>query len=155
MKRFGMIGLICVGFIAGILPINTYSVGVSIARAEIAVNTFEEDALKFANMFLTDEAFHTMLELTIENFKAIAPADTPEKVWERMKSASKKEDFQRMVTVPLYMDWFTHHEIKEIIEIYTSPVMQKFIIIQPQLMQEGAKRGMEWGRWMAEQIKEQ
>ncbi|GBE14634.1 hypothetical protein BMS3Abin14_00680 [bacterium BMS3Abin14] len=50
MKRIGMIGLVFVGFVAGILLVNTYSGRISIAKAENVANTSEQDAYKLANM---------------------------------------------------------------------------------------------------------
>jgi uncharacterized protein len=46
---------------------------------------------------------------------------------------------------PIYHKYFTHAEIKEMIEFYKSPLGAKMIRVMPQLMHESMQAGMAWG----------
>ena len=53
-------------------------------------------------------------------------------------------EFIEEIFVDLYAKYFTHPEIKELINFYESPVGQKYINISPQLMREAALKAEEY-----------
>lgn len=54
--------------------------------------------------------------------------------------------------IPLYDEYFTHEEIKEVLKFYKEPIGQKCIKVMPILTQRGMELGEQWGASLAPKI---
>ncbi len=70
-----------------------------------------------------------------------------QKFTEQMKADSMSE-----LLVPLYDKYFTHDEIKALIQFYESPLGRKLITTMPNLMQDSMRIGSEWGRRIMQKV---
>lgn len=62
---------------------------------------------------------------------------------------SLKEEF-----IPIYDEFYTHAEVKKLVEFYQSPTGKKTIKVMPQLTQRGMALGQQWGEGLAPKIDE-
>ena len=65
-----------------------------------------------------------------------------------------REEMAKMLDhfVPLYAKYFTHDEIRSLIEFYESPIGKKTISVLPQLMQDAMTFGQKWGEAMGPDV---
>lgn len=56
------------------------------------------------------------------------------------------------LTAPVYDKYFTHDDIKKLIEFYKSPIGTKMVKMQPQVMKDSMSIGEVWGREIGEKI---
>src|SRR5579872_5763280 len=59
------------------------------------------------------------------------------------------------LAVPLYDKYYSHEEIKGLIQFYQTPLGQKTLSILPKLMAESMNTGQEWGRQLGAQCMEE
>ena len=100
--------------------------------------------------------------LTQSTFQAVRAADpgVPERAAEviqrevRGVMASHMEGPKGFVSmiVPIYDKHFTHQEIKDLIAFYGSPTGKKAIAVLPQVMEECATLGQQWGQSLAPEL---
>lgn len=92
----------------------------------------------------------------IARFQAIHP-DVPDEVWQvvRDEAAARVDDFVSERVVPIYEEYLTHDEIKELLAFYQSPLGQKLLRVLPQMSQESLRAGQAWGLEFADAVQEQ
>jgi len=56
------------------------------------------------------------------------------------------------VMVAVYDKHFTHDEVKEMIQFYTTPLGRKLIQVMPALVQESMQAGQKWGEGLGPEI---
>ncbi len=56
------------------------------------------------------------------------------------------------LVIPIYDKYYTHEDIKGLLEFYTTPLGQKLIKVQPALTADSMAVGRQWGRMMGEKI---
>ncbi len=67
------------------------------------------------------------------------------------KVQARKSDLIDM-TAPLYAEKFTVAELKEIGSFYKTPIGQKLLKTQPEIMQRSMQMGMVWGQQLGQEI---
>jgi uncharacterized protein len=67
------------------------------------------------------------------------------------KFRSRKNDMIEM-TAPLYAEKFTVGELKEIGTFYKTPIGQKMLKVQPEIMQRSMQMGMVWGQKLGQEV---
>lgn len=108
------------------------------------------DIRKLLIMTGAKERSEYMLSYMINNFKKIMP-QVPEKFWDEFKNRADLNELAELI-LPIYDKYFTHEEIKSLIEFYESPIEKKLLSVQPNIMQESTLVGEKWGAKLGEQI---
>jgi uncharacterized protein len=67
------------------------------------------------------------------------------------KFRSRKSDVIEM-TAPLYAEKFSIAELKEIGAFYKTPIGQKMLKVQPDIMQRSMRMGMAWGQKLGQEV---
>jgi uncharacterized protein len=67
------------------------------------------------------------------------------------KFRSRKNDIVEM-TAPLYAEKFSVAELKEIGAFYKTPIGQKLLKTQPEIMQRSMQMGMVWGQKLGQEV---
>ena len=94
-------------------------------------------------------ATHIMQQV-MESAKADTP-DVPDKVWKDFGQTVKPTDFVDRL-VPIDDKYFTHEDIKGLIQFYQSPLGHKLLSVQPKVMQESAEVGDDWGAQLEDKL---
>lgn len=77
--------------------------------------------------------------------------DVPDEFWTRVMAKVDANELTDMV-VPIYAEYFTHEEIKQLLAFYDTPLGQKVIATLPAIMQESMAAGQKWGEQLGQQI---
>jgi hypothetical protein len=100
-------------------------------------------------------AINTMSRGMAEAFKRQAPGRGKEidEVMALMaaKFNSRKEEMLAMVA-PLYAEKFSVAELTEIGNFYKTPIGQKMIATQPEILQRSMQLGMAWGQAIGQEV---
>lgn len=80
--------------------------------------------------------------------------EVPEAFWTRFMEKVDPDDLVDM-SVPIYAKYFTHDEIKQLLEFYRTPIGQKVIGTLPAVMQESMAAGQRWGEQLSQQVIEE
>ena len=100
-------------------------------------------------------AINTMSRGLADIFKKQAPAKGKE-IDEVMALMAAKfnERKEQMLTLvaPLYAEKFTVQELTEIGKFYKTPIGQKLITTQPEIMQKSMQIGMAWGQRIGQEV---
>lgn len=84
-----------------------------------------------------------MMDQMTASFKQAMP-QVPGEFWDRFMEKVDTNEMTEMV-VPIYAKYFTHEDIKGLIEFSESPLGRKFTEVQPKIMQESYAAGQQWG----------
>ena len=99
---------------------------------------YKADAEKYLEVSGQMKTFDYLTEEIIQNIPEAKRADFKKEFEESLK------DFKsRMAEV--YMEEFTHNEIKELIQLYDTPIGKKLYEKNKVLYDKGQQVGMEWG----------
>ena len=98
---------------------------------------FTSDTAKLVEV-ISENAFKPY----IEQFTAMIPAEKQE-VFKEELIATFPELYSAMAEI--YMDAFTHEEIKELLAFYATPVGKKLADKSGELAQKGLTAGQSWG----------
>ena len=93
-------------------------------------------------MEVTEMGIQVVLEM-IDSFKIMAP-EVPDRFWRDFVAEMKAGDMID-IYVPIYNKYFTHQDIKELINFYDSPIGKKMIKVEPYILQESMIEGEKWG----------
>ena len=100
-------------------------------------------------------AINTMSKGMAQAFKQQAPAKSKEidEVMDLMatKFNARKEEVLSMVA-PLYAEKFTVQELTEIGAFYKTPIGQKMIATQPEILQRSMQVGLVWGQNIGKEV---
>ena len=94
-----------------------------------------------------------VMKQMIPTFKRSLPK-VPQKFWTDFIAQVDPNELVEMC-IPSYDKHLTHAEVKELINFYKTPVGQKLIRVQPQIMQECMIAGQKWGRELGRKIGKQ
>ncbi|MDR1144298.1 MAG: DUF2059 domain-containing protein [Spirochaetaceae bacterium] len=133
MKKFTLVFL----FVFGII-VSTYG------------QTKREDIVKLLDVSNTKSQAAQMFDLMLPSLKALAPG-APQAFWTTFESKLDLDSFVEMF-IPLYDKYFTHDEIRGLLQFYESPVGRKMLAVTPDLTQESFGIGQAWGTKLAEDI---
>jgi hypothetical protein len=103
-----------------------------------------QDIIKLLDVSNTKLQAAQMFDLMLPNLKLMAP-DAPLTFWTMFKL---KLDIDSLVNlfIPVYDKYFSHGDIKELIQFYESPIGQKLLDVTPLITQESYHIGEEWGQ---------
>jgi len=146
--------------LAVLLPLSAVLHGCTTAggRSDVSIrtgsdqHTKEEDLMHLLHVIVPDDSFETVINLSIMNHMARSSDNFPEEFWQEVKKEFKKEDFLRATAYPVYDRHFTHEEIRQMLQIYQIPVMQKYLEKQSTLLKETSLLAMKWGYTVGEKI---
>ena len=111
----------------------------------------------------SSKSIRTLMELTgagdlgkqmmyqmLPALQQMAP-NAPQAYWDAFM---KEVDTDEMITliIPVYQKQFSEKDIQELITFYKTPVGQKFIKAQPQILQESMAIGQQWGQALARKV---
>ena len=107
----------------------------------------------------SEAAFETVIETMTKGMSASIRQRQPGKakeideVFAKMaaKFRSRKSDVIEM-TAPLYAEKFSVAEMKEIGAFYKTPIGQKMLKTQPEIMQRSMQMGMVWGQKLGAEV---
>ena len=108
--------------------------------------TKQEVIKKWMAQAKAKELVRQILYKTVEQYRALRP-DVPAEKWNEMqREAESNLDELMDSTVDVYDRYFSREEILQLLQFYESPVAQKFIALQPIIVEETSSIGAEWGR---------
>jgi uncharacterized protein len=111
--------------------------------------------LAMGSMQQFEVAINSMSKGMAQAFKQQAPAKGKEidEVMDLMaaKFNARKEEVLAMVA-PLYAEKFTVQELTEIGAFYKTPIGQKMIATQPEILQKSMQLGMAWGQSIGREV---
>jgi uncharacterized protein len=76
--------------------------------------------------------------------------DVPPEFWARFQAKVDTHELVEKI-IPLYDKYYTLEDLKAVNAFYESPAGQKILSTMPQITQESAKVGQEWGQKIARQ----
>jgi len=130
-------------------------------KVDVATPTTDSDAASQAKR----EDIRRLLKLTgagelgkqvatqlITQFRQSQP-NVPAKFWDEFAKEIKADELVEL-SVSAYDNHLTHDDIKQLIEFYESPIGQKLVRVQPQIMQESMMAGQQWGQAMGRRLVE-
>jgi hypothetical protein len=120
-----------------------------------AVTAAKDLLIAMGSMKQFEVAINTMSRGMAEAFKRQAPGRGKEidEVMALMaaKFNSRKEEMLTMVA-PLYAEKFSVAELTEIGNFYKTPIGQKMIATQPEILQRSMQLGMAWGQAIGQEV---
>jgi hypothetical protein len=106
-----------------------------------------QDIIKLLGVSNTGLQAAQMFDLMLPNLKLMAP-DAPLTFWTMVKSKLDIDGFVNLF-IPIYDKYFSHDDIKELIQFYESPIGKKLLDVTPLMTQESYHIGEEWGQKLA------
>lgn len=123
-----------------------------------AVAAARELLIAMGSMKQFEVAIDTMSRGMADAFKRQAPAKAQEidEVMALMaaKFNARKEEMLTLVA-PLYAEKFTPAELNEIGAFYKTPIGQKMIATQPEILQRSMQIGMAWGQAIGQEVEQE
>jgi hypothetical protein len=115
--------------------------------------TKEQDITKLLEVSNTrQEMLHT-IEVMIAQFEQMLP-EVPQAFWNLFWEKLDVESLLVMI-VPIYDEYFTHEDIKNLILFYESPVGKKLVKVTPSITERAMVAGQVWGQKLGEDIIEE
>jgi uncharacterized protein len=114
---------------------------------------FSKDIRKFFEINGTRQTIPLVMDQMITQVKPLFPS-VPDKYWSVFKeemSGNGMEDFYKEI-IPIYKKYFTHQEIRDIIDFYETPTGRKFSEKTPFVTQEAMLVGQKWGSEIGQKI---
>ena len=128
------------------------------AADSAGVTAAKDLLIAMGSMKQFEVAINTMSKGMAQAFKQQAPAKGKEidDVMALMatKFNSRKEEVLGMVA-PLYAEKFTVQELTEIGAFYKTPIGQKMIATQPEILQRSMQLGMAWGQTIGQEVEKE
>lgn len=123
-----------------------------------AVTAARELLIAMGSMNQFEVAINTMSRGLADAFKQQAPGKGKEidDVMQLMASKfnARKEEMLTMIA-PLYAEKFTVGELTEIGAFYKTPIGQKMIKTQPEILQRSMQIGMAWGAAIGKEVEQE
>ena len=86
----------------------------------------------------------------LENFKKSLP-QVPERFWDDFMKEVNPDDLVNLV-VPIYARYLDASDIKDLIRLYDTPALRKFVKVQPQIVHDSQEAGQRWGTELAQKL---
>jgi uncharacterized protein len=86
----------------------------------------------------------------ITQFRTSMP-NVPAEFWNEFQKEIDPAKLTEMC-IPPYEKHLTHEDVKALIKFYESPVGQKLVKVQPQIMQECMVIGQQWGQEIGQKV---
>lgn len=102
----------------------------------------ENEAFKADAMELVKLQSEGQFEVMLEPVKQMIPEENQEAFMKELK-ATMPGLYEQITQI--YMDTYTHDEIKEIMKFYATPVGKKMIKVTPEITQKSMQIGQTWG----------
>jgi hypothetical protein len=112
--------------------------------------TKNDDILKLLRISGIDKLADQMLNTMIPQFQQLVP-DIPNVFWARFRGKLNIDDLL-YACIPAYNKFYTHDEIKQLIEFYESPLGKILVEVTPLLTQETMAIGQKWGEKLGQDI---
>jgi uncharacterized protein len=77
--------------------------------------------------------------------------NVPPTFWDEFQKEIDPNKLTEMC-IPPYEKHLSHDDVKELIKFYESPVGQKLVKVQPQIMQECMQIGQKWGEEIGQKV---
>jgi hypothetical protein len=126
------------------------SIGITLS---VYGQTKRQDIIKLLDIMDAKLEAAQMFDLMLPNLKAMAP-DVPLTFWVMLKSKLDIDSFVNLL-IPLYDKYFSHDDIKKLIQFYESPIGKKLLSVTPLITKEASRIGEEWGERLALDILEE
>lgn len=133
-----------------ILIVATLTAGIVLAGDETADSAKRADIKKLMDVTGSGKLGIQVMNQMIGAFKQ-GKMGVPDKFWEDFMAEINPNELVEMC-IPSYEKHFTHAEIKQLLAFYETPLGQKLIRTQPELMQECMIAGQTWGRKLGEKV---
>jgi hypothetical protein len=112
--------------------------------------TKRTDIVKLLDVSNTKMQAEQLFDLMLPSLKTLAP-DAPDAFWTVFQSKLNMNSFVDLF-VPVYDKYFTHDEIRGLIQFYESPVGRKLLAVTPSITQDSYGIGQAWGEKLAQDI---
>ena len=109
-----------------------------IAHVSVAQDSFKADVKKIIESSGATGPMQMVKEQIMQNIPLTKKAD-----FSKEFDASLPSLYDRLIKV--YMDTYTHEEVKEMIKFYDSPVGQKISKSSGEIYKKSTEAGQEWG----------
>lgn len=119
-----------------------------VERTEL--NQKYEDTKKLIEILGLEKTIKATFPKIIATLKPQFP-QVPEKVWGKFQDETYLKKYRDFYT-ETYEKHFTHEDIKEMLQFYSTPLGQKIISTTPQLMQETMDAANKWGVELQKQL---
>ncbi len=113
-------------------------------------SSMKEDVIRLLEVTESIALSKQMLLPMLDTLSQTNP-EIPQEIWKRLYD-SFDADLIISEIVPLYLKYFTHEDIKNMLDFYTSPTGEKTIEIMPALIQESMVIGQALGRRVMQEI---
>jgi len=113
----------------------------------IYCQTKDDDIIKLLKISGSIKLADQMITAMIPQYKKLVPS-IPDVFWDKLIEKINMDDFLYLC-VPVYSKYYTHDEIKQLINFYESPLGKKMIEVTPLLSQETMLIGGKWGEKLA------
>jgi hypothetical protein len=112
--------------------------------------TKRADIIRLLDVSNTKTQAAQLFDLMLPSLKMMAP-DAPATFWTLFQSKLDMDGFVDLF-IPVYDKYFTHDEIKGLIQFYESPVGKKLLAVTPAITQDSYGIGQVWGEKLAQDI---
>jgi len=116
----------------------------------IYAQTKNDDILKLLRISGSDKLAEQMMDALIPQFKQLVPG-IPDVFWTKVKQKLNSDDLL-YACIPAYNKYYTHDEIKQLINFYESPLGKRLVEVTPLLTQETMAIGQKWGEKLGQDI---
>jgi len=107
----------------------------------------DKDIRKLLEVTQGSELGMQMMDQMIDAMKLQMP-QVSDAFWVEFRKEVNGDELIDMI-VPIYSKYFTHDDIKALLEFYDTPVGKKFIAVQGDIMTESMEAGQQWGQQVA------
>jgi len=106
---------------------------------------FEKDIERFLSINGSTATYDLAFEQMVAQFK-MKRADAPDEIWKevRVQIFDKEISTLNKMLIPIYMKYFTHSEIKALIEFYQSPIGKKMTGTISPITNESLQISQKW-----------
>lgn len=120
-------------------------------QTETAAQTEKQkDIMKLLQLSGSGELAVQVMDQLLGTFEKVLP-QVPQQVWDDFRKEINSDDLLKLVA-PSYDKYYTHDEIRELIQFYESPIGKKLVATMPLLMQENMQVGRQWGEEVGRKI---
>lgn len=140
-------------FLAALVSLSLVLLSPSLASAQTDSVIKSEDVRKLLGLLDIDDMMRSSLLDQIELERQGDQKDMPVGFWDEFEKeamASMPQFMERMI--PVYAQNFSHQEIQELTKIYSTPVMQRLMGLNPRLTEEAMKASEAWGAEVATRV---
>ena len=116
----------------------------------IHAQTKDDDILSLLRITGTDKLAEQVMDAMIPQFQQIVP-DIPSEFWDKFREKLDIDDLL-FACIPAYDKYYSHDEIKQLLEFYGTPLGKRVIEITPMLTQDTMAIGQKWGEKLGQEI---